>query len=109
LGITGCAWAAADAGSVCLYSQKDSSLLPSLLPPIHVVLIAKDQIVLSFHEGMGKLYQDAHDQGLWPSLVKIVAGPSMTADIEGQLILGVHGPRDIYAVIIDDSIGIQPN
>ncbi|MCL4495633.1 MAG: LUD domain-containing protein [Firmicutes bacterium] len=102
VGITGCAWAAADAGSVCLYSQKDSSLLPSLLPPVHVVMISAAQIVSTFREGMDRLYRDARQGGEWPALVKIVAGPSMTADIEGQLILGVHGPRDVYAVIVDN-------
>ena len=102
MGVSACVWAAADVGSIGLYRQKDNSLLPSLLPPIHVVIVPVSHIVPNFRAGMSKLYQDAQDTGIWPGLVKIVAGPSMTADIEGQLILGVHGPRDVYAVILHE-------
>ena len=102
LGVTGCAWASADAGSVSLYSDSEQSLLPSLLPPIHAVILKESQIAETFQSGLQAMYQHAKETHFWPSLIKVIAGPSMTADIEGQLILGVHGPQDVYAVIVED-------
>ena len=36
-----------------------------------------------------------------PSTLIFVNGPSRTADIENQLIIGAHGPREVYLFLID--------
>ncbi|SMC04687.1 Uncharacterised ACR, YkgG family COG1556 [Sulfobacillus thermosulfidooxidans DSM 9293] len=105
IGITGCAWAAADAGSVTLYGHGDQSLLPSLLPPVHVVILSTSQIFPTFAEGLAHLQSPGPHNALRPSLpplIKMIAGPSMTGDIEGQLITGVHGPKDLYAIVMEE-------
>ncbi len=96
LGITGCAWAASSTGSVALYSSPSTGLLPSVLAPAHMVLIARDRLVASVADGLARIRA-----GALPPLVKIITGPSMTADIEGILVTGVHGPGQILAVIYD--------
>lgn len=94
LGITGCAWAVAATGSVALYSTPETGLLPSVLAPSHVILIPRDQVVATVGDGLARL----KGQQL-PPLMKLITGPSMTADIEGTLVTGVHGPGYIGAVL----------
>ena len=38
-----------------------------------------------------------------PSMISLITGPSRTADIEKTLILGAHGPKDLYVFLVDDS------
>ncbi|POB11312.1 hypothetical protein CO251_05215 [Sulfobacillus sp. hq2] len=97
VGVTGAAWAAADTGTVALYASAQTSLSASLLPPTHVVLLPKRRIYATLAEGL----RAVHAQGAVPHLVKLISGPSMTADIEGQLVVGVHGPRRVVTVIGD--------
>ncbi len=101
VGITGAAWAAADTGSVALYSSPSTGLLPSLLMPIHIILLNQNRIQPSVSDGLKKLYQESETQGRMPPLVKLITGPSMTADIEGQLVIGVHGPTAIGVVVYE--------
>lgn len=95
-GITGCAWAVSATGSVALYSSPSTGLLPSVLAPTHLVLIDRDRLVASVADGLARIRS-----GALPPLVKIITGPSMTADIEGILVTGVHGPGQIIAVIYE--------
>ncbi|WP_053958250.1 LutC/YkgG family protein [Sulfobacillus thermosulfidooxidans] len=106
VGITGCAWAAADTGSVTLYGTRANSLLPSLLPPVHVVILSASQIFPTFAEGLAYVQSSLQEgpHSVSPPFIKIIAGPSMTGDIEGQLITGVHGPKDLYAIVIEKSL-----
>jgi L-lactate utilization protein LutC len=94
LGITGCAWAVASTGSVALYGSASTGLLPSVLPPAHLVLVRRDSVVATVADGLTRLQGQA-----LPPLMKIVSGPSMTADIEGTLVVGVHGPGKVGAII----------
>ncbi len=96
LGMTGCAWAVAETGTVALAASKETGLLPSILPAAHLVLIHRRQIVRTVREGLLSL-----DHGGLPPILKLVTGPSMTADIEGTLVIGVHGPAKVGALLYD--------
>jgi L-lactate dehydrogenase complex protein LldG len=37
-----------------------------------------------------------------PSLVSVITGPSRTADIEKTLVMGAHGPKELYLFLIDN-------
>lgn len=93
VGITGCAWAVAATGSVALYHTPTAGLLPSVLPPAHLVLIKREDIVATVADGLARVKENL------PPLMKIITGPSMTADIEGTLVVGVHGPGQVAALI----------
>ncbi|MCL5971049.1 MAG: lactate utilization protein [Firmicutes bacterium] len=101
VGITGAAWAAADTGTVALYASPSTGLLPSLLMPIHIILLNQNRIQPSVSDGLKRLYQENQAEGRMPPLVKLITGPSMTADIEGQLVIGVHGPSAIGVVVYE--------
>jgi len=100
VGLTGCAWVAADAGTVALYSRPETPLWPSLLPTVHVVCVARPVMVSTVTEGLAQLRQDL-DTETGPTQVKLISGPSMTADIEGELIIGVHGPKHLIVLVYD--------
>lgn len=99
LGITGAAWAVADTGSVALYGTPDAGLLPSVLPPSHLMLVQENTIVATVADGLRLL----SGQRI-PPLMKIVTGPSMTADIEGTLVTGVHGPGKVGVIVYTGDI-----
>lgn len=96
LGITGCGWAVAETGTVALVTSKETGLLPSVLPAAYLVLINQCQIVRTVREGLLSV-----NRGALPSILKLVTGPSMTADIEGTLVIGVHGPAKVGALLYD--------
>ncbi|MCY0865255.1 MAG: LUD domain-containing protein [Sulfobacillus sp.] len=100
VGLTGCAWAAADTGTVALYGRSETPLWPSVLPRVHVVCVARHAIVSTVAEGLARLRQDL-DREAHPTQVKLISGPSMTADIEGELIIGVHGPKHLIVLVYD--------
>jgi hypothetical protein len=104
LGITGCAWAVADTGTVALYQEAGAGLWPSLLPPAHLTVLDARRIVDTVPDGLRRLRAEAAERGM-PPIVKLVTGPSSTADIEGQLWVGVHGPARVGVIILETESG----
>jgi L-lactate dehydrogenase complex protein LldG len=41
-------------------------------------------------------------EGQLPSLISFATGPSRTADIEKTLVVGVHGPKEVYCFLVDE-------
>jgi L-lactate dehydrogenase complex protein LldG len=103
-GITGADWALAETGSLIVTSQTEGSQLASLAPPVHVALYRRSQLVESLDDVLERLPlgRDAEDIAAGRSVV-FVTGVSRTADIEQILIRGVHGPRELHAILIEDA------
>ena len=101
LGITSCAWAAADTGTIALYATPSTGRLPSLLPTAHVALVRSSRLVRTITDGLALLAEYAASQGGFPSAVNLISGPSRTGDIEGDLAVGVHGPMRAGVIIGD--------
>jgi L-lactate dehydrogenase complex protein LldG len=76
----------------------------SLAPPIHVALFRRHQIVGSLDEVLAKLpISSSPDHPSANRSVVFITGTSRTADIEQILIKGVHGPREVHAILVEDS------
>ena len=58
------------------------------------------QLVYDIRDGLDAL-KEKYKQNL-PSLISLATGPSRTADIEKTLVVGVHGPKEVYCFVIDD-------
>ncbi len=96
LGVSGARAALAETGSVVLGSGPGQSRLATLLPPVHIALVAHSQLTTDIFTWL------AARDGLLPANLVLVGGPSKTADIEQTLAVGVHGPKQFIVVLYDD-------
>ena len=99
MGLTEVDYAVADIGSLVLRSSGPQSRLASVLPPIHVAVVASDRIVAS----LAHLLPLLNSSEKLPSAVALVTGPSRTADIETIRTVGIHGPVELHVVILDEA------
>jgi L-lactate dehydrogenase complex protein LldG len=104
LGVTGVDYLIAETGSVLLASRPEQPRSPSLLPPIHVAVAERRQILPDLFDLFASL--EANPEEL-PACVSIITGPSKTGDIELRLVTGVHGPGEIQVVLIDPEGGLS--
>lgn len=100
-GITGVDFALAETGSLILSSFTEGSQLASLAPPVHIALYRRSQVVGSLEEVLEQAPL-AHWEDPGRSIV-FITGPSRTADIEQILIRGVHGPREVHAILVEEA------
>jgi L-lactate dehydrogenase complex protein LldG len=96
VGLTGAHAALMDTGSVVLVHGDGRARLVSLLPPIHVAIVAVDRM----HATLGALFSAEPALFRQATNVVVVTGPSRTADIEMTLTRGVHGPRIVHVVFV---------
>ena len=91
VGITECDALVAQTGSVIVTSRDAGGRALSVLPPHHVVLARREQLVRDLSAGFA-LVQNKYAPN-YPSMISVVTGPSRTGDIERILVLGAHGPK----------------
>jgi L-lactate dehydrogenase complex protein LldG len=97
--ITSCEFLVARTGSIVL-SSAHQGRIPSVYAPVHVCIATTSQLVYDIKDGLNGL-KEKYSQYL-PSLITFATGPSRTADIEKTLVVGVHGPKEVYCFVIDD-------
>lgn len=90
-GITRAAGAIAETGSLILDDATTSRRLAALAPWIHIAVVTPDRILPDVRSAIAVL-------GIDPNVI-FCTGPSKTADVEGILIEGVHGPGEQIALI----------
>jgi L-lactate dehydrogenase complex protein LldG len=76
---------------VLLTSRSAGGRALSVLPPHHVVLARRDQLIADLQDAYALLR--AKHSNDWPSFISLITGPSRTGDIERILVLGAHGPK----------------
>ena len=96
--LTTCECLVARTGSIVL-SAKNSGRIPSVYAPVHVCIAYTSQLVYDIKDGIN-LVKNKYRDGL-PSLITFATGPSRTADIEKTLVVGVHGPKEVYVFLIE--------
>jgi L-lactate dehydrogenase complex protein LldG len=97
--ITSCELLIARTGSILLSTGQESGRTVSVYAPVHICIAYTRQLVYDIREGL-EFLQEKYKMGL-PSLITLATGPSRTADIEKTLVVGVHGPKDVYVFLID--------
>ncbi len=98
-GITDCRYGLADTGALMVWSDPGFGRAPTLTIPVHIVLVPAVRIVADMIDALPHVLRDTG--GRMPSNVVIINGPSKTADIEMNLVTGVHGPKHLCAIVID--------
>ena len=99
-GITLCEALIARNGSVLVSNQNAAGRRLSIFPHHHIVVARTGQLVLDLKDGF-QLLKNKYGNQL-PSMVSTITGPSRTADIEKTLVLGAHGPKELFVFLIDD-------
>jgi L-lactate utilization protein LutC len=99
LGVTGADYAIVETGSCVLLASEAVSRLVALTPPVHVAIVQRGQVLPSLDELFALRRQDFMD-GALSSYMSLITGPSRSADIEYQLIKGVHGPGEVHMVLV---------
>lgn len=99
VGLTGCEAFVARTGTVLLSSTKNGRAI-SAAAPIHVVVGFTSQVVMEMKDAM-QVVKNRYGRNI-PGMLTYITGPSRTADIERTLVLGAHGPQELYVFLIDD-------
>jgi len=94
IGITSAQWAIAETGTLVLESGAERHRLVSLVPPVHVCLLNAGVIRQSMSEILELADVDANPA------ITFITGASRTSDIELTLAIGVHGPGELYVIVI---------
>ncbi len=97
VGITQCESLVAESGSIAV-SAGLTGRAGTILPPIHLVVATKDQLVPDLDTSLARLRQ-RYGSGL-PSTMSWITGPSRTGDIEKILVLGAHGPKRLILLLL---------
>jgi L-lactate dehydrogenase complex protein LldG len=97
--ITSCESLVARTGSILLTSAGQGRI-PSVYAPVHICVAYTSQFVYDVKEGLERV-KEKYKEAL-PSLITLATGPSRTADIEKTLVVGVHGPKEVYCFVVDD-------
>jgi L-lactate dehydrogenase complex protein LldG len=97
-GVTGVNFAIADTGTLVLDSTEEDIRLATTLPVKHFALLDPRKIVADGLEAVGPMRQ-LHEKGP-RNFVAYITGPSRTADIERVLTIGVHGPKQLFILLV---------
>lgn len=92
----------AESGTVALMTNKDNGRSISLMPKCYIAIIPKGTVVPRMTQAAGKIHQDNENGTIPPSSICFVTGPSNSADIEMNLIVGVHGPVKVTYIVVDE-------
>lgn len=101
-GITFCEYLIARTGSIVFSSRQNSGRRMLTVPETHIVIAYMSQIVVEIKEALEKMRLKY--EGKFPSFISFVTGPSRTADIEKTLIMGAHGPAQLYLFLIEEEV-----
>jgi L-lactate dehydrogenase complex protein LldG len=102
LGVTRAATGVAEYGTIVLPTgaspATERSRLAALLPDAHVAIVAASDLVDTWDDALALMHGLPDGP---PPTVTFATGPSRTADIELELVLGVHGPRAQHVIVLE--------
>jgi L-lactate utilization protein LutC len=98
-GITGVDYLVAETGSVVLLADREEPRSVSLLPPVHIAVAERGQLLADLFDLFDPQRWRGH--GAPPSCLTVITGPSKTGDIELRLVTGVHGPGEVHVILVD--------
>ena len=97
--VTSCECLVARTGSIVLSAAQSMGRTGSVYAPIHICIAFSNQLVYDIKDALLLMKEKYKDK--IPSLITFATGPSRTADIEKTLVVGVHGPKEVYCFLVD--------
>lgn len=101
VGITLCEFLVSRFGSIMISSRQLSGRRLNVFPEIHIVVAYTTQLVPDLKDAFAQL--KIKYQNIIPSMITVITGPSRTADIEKTLVMGAHGPKEIYVLLVESN------
>lgn len=98
--VTGCEFLVARTGTIVMSSAQTSGRTTSVYAPIHICIAYTKQLVYDLKDAL-QAAKNKYGNNL-PSLITFATGPSRTADIEKTLVVGVHGPKEVYLFLVEE-------
>ncbi len=97
--VTGCEALVARTGSIILSAAQPEGRTTSVYAPVHVCIAWTSQLVYDIRDGLSMVQHKY--AGNLPSSITLATGPSRTADIEKTLVVGVHGPKEVFCFLVE--------
>jgi len=97
--ITACEFLVARTGSVLLSSKQPMGRTSTVFYPVHIMVAYTNQVLPDIAHALDAV-KKKYTNGL-PSMINLNTGPSRTADIEKTLVVGVHGPGEVFCFLIN--------
>lgn len=97
-GITGVDFAVSESGTLVIAHDRNNARLVSLAPILHIAVVPIDKLVPVYEKAVEHIFAN----GLKPSQVTFITGPSMTADIQATPFKGMHGPKRVVVFLVGD-------
>ena len=95
IGLSTATWAIAETGSLVLEHSPERGRSVTLLPPTYVAVLPADRVLPTVPETIQR-----YAGGTLPANVCFHTGPSRSGDIEMSLVVGMHGPGDVHAILV---------
>jgi len=103
IGMSGANAITADTGSIFLIENEGNIRFATNAPPVHIAVVGLEKILPTLADGTLLVEVASRYAGYYaPSYVSIISGPSKTGDIEKVTIWGVHGPREVHVILLDN-------
>ena len=104
IGITGGNALIAETGTLMLVTNEGNADLATSVPPVHIAIVGIDKLVPTMEDAVAmlKLLPRSGTGQKITSYVQFITGPSRSADIEMTLAVGVHGPKELHVVLLDN-------
>jgi L-lactate dehydrogenase complex protein LldG len=80
-------------------SASESGRTVSVYAPIHICIAYTDKLVYDVKDALQPLKEQSKIS--LPALITLATGASRTADIEKTLVVGVHGPKEVYVFLVE--------
>lgn len=101
VGISFCEFLIARFGSIMVSSGQLSGRKLNVYPEVHIVFAKTSQVVPELKDALAGM-KERYDSKT-PSMVSVITGPSRTADIEKTLVMGAHGPKELFVFLVDEN------
>lgn len=102
--LTTCEALVSRTGSIVLSSNSESGRTASVYAPVHICIAFTNQLVYDVKDMLVHI-KEKYGNNL-PSFITLATGPSRTADIEKTLVVGVHGPKEVFLLLVESPAGI---
>jgi len=98
--VTACFAAIAETGSLVMLSGPETPTTLNFTPDDMIAILDRRAIVAHQEEAWQRIRRELKSL---PRTINLVSGPSRTADIEQVVQLGVHGPRRVHVILVDEA------